>query len=870
MERKSSPASPSGSSALTPFHFLLLSSQQVAASSPLRHRVEPLCPPLSSPCIVVPCAVVVSSPVQPSSCRAPWQRNRASKKLGDILIVASITKALSESGGTRNLSPSLKLTHSIILNVLSNPSLHPSNKLHFFLWSRSHSSSPPPSVAAYTTLFCTLSHPAHLHHVPALLHSLNQDSLLLDSHSFKLLLNASILSFNFDLALQLLDYMQDLGSNLQPHIYSSVLVALIRKNQVPLALSIFFKLLDSTTDGFDSNTTNELLVSLRKASMKVEFKQVFDRLREKKGFYFDTWGYNICIYAFGCWGDLGASLTLFKEMKLKEKEKELLDYGSCGHTCSPVELDLCTYNSLISVLCKVGRVNDALKVFQELKEGSGHEPDEFTYRILVQGCSKTYRVHDATMIFNEMQNNRFRPDPVIYNSMLDGLFKARKVTEACQLFEKMVEEGTKASCWTYNILVDGLLKNGRPKAAYTLFCDLKKKGQFVDGVTDVRIFAITYSIIVLQFCRKGQLEEALQLVEEMESRGFVVDLTTITSLLISIHRHGRWVWTDRLMRHVRESDLVLSVLKWKVGMEASLKNPKSKRKNYSPMFPSKGDFSDVMSFITNAQDVTLDSQHDSDFQDKESSGNKFDEWSSSPHLDKLAKSLLSTSQLFTPSRAQRVQEKGPDSFDIDMVNTFLSIFLAKGKLSLACKLFEIFTDAGVDPVSYTFNSMMSSFVKRGYFTEALAILNQMGENLCPTDIATYNMIIQSLGKMGRADLTSAILDRLLKQGGYLDVDMYNTLINVLEKAGRIDEANNFFEQMKSSGINPDVVTYNTLIESHSKARRLKDAYKFLKMMLDAGCPPNHVTDMTLDYLGKEIDKMRYQKASILSLIDDAS
>ncbi|KAL1313430.1 hypothetical protein HN51_039995 [Arachis hypogaea] len=791
-----------------------------------------------------------------------WQRNRASKKLGDILIVASITKALSESGGTRNLPPSLKLTHSIVLNVLSNPSLHPSNKLHFFLWSRSHSSAPPPSAAAYSSLFRTLSHPAHLHHVPALLHSLKQDSLLLDSRSFKLLLDASILSAKFDLALQLLDYLQDLGGNLQPQIYNSVLVALVRKNQVPLALSIFFKLLDSTDDGFDSNTANELLVSLRKAGMKVEFKQVFDRLREKKGFAFDTWGYNICIYAFGCWGDLGASLTLFKEMKLKEEEKESLDYRSGGHACSSVGPDLCTYNSLISVLCKVGRVNDALKVFQELKEGSGHEPDEFTYRILVQGCSKTYRVHNATLIFNEMQYNGFRPDTVVYNSMLDGLFKARKLTEACQLFEKMIEEGVKASCWTYNILVDGLLKNGRPEAAYTLFCDLKKKGQFVDGVT--------YSIIVLQFCREGQLEEALQLVEEMESRGFVVDLVTITSLLISIHRHGRWDWTDRLMRHVRESDLVLSVLKWKAGMEASLKNPKSKRDDYSPMFPSKGDFSDVMSFITNAQDVTLDSQHGSNFQDKESSVNKIDEWSSSPHMDKLAESSLSTSQLFTPSRAQRVQEKGPDSFDIDMVNTFLSIFLAKGKLSLACKLFEIFTDAGVDPVSYTFNSMMSSFVKRGYFTEAWAILNQMGENLCPTDIATYNMIIQSLGKMGRADLASAVLDRLLKQGGYLDVVMYNTFINALGKAGRIDEANKFFEQMKSSGINPDVVTYNTLIEIHSKAGRLKDAYKFLKMMLDAGCPPNHVTDTTLDYLGREIDKLRYQRASILSERDDTS
>lgn len=44
--------------------------------------------------------------------------------------------------------------------------------------------------------------------------------------------------------------------------------------------------------------------------------------------------------------------------------------------------------------------------------------------------------------------------------------------------------------------------------------------------------------------------------------------------------------------------------------------------------------------------------------------------------------------------------------------------------------------------------------------------------------------------------------------------------------------------------------------------RLKDAYKFLKMMLDVGVPPNHVTDTTLDFLEKEIEKMRYQRASI--------
>ncbi|XP_020205052.1 pentatricopeptide repeat-containing protein At4g01570 [Cajanus cajan] len=762
------------------------------------------------------------------------------KQLGEVLVAASITNTLSHShSATLNLPRTLAvgLNQTLILKILSNPTLHPSHKLRFFEWSRSHHN---PSPAAYSLILRALSRAGNFSDIPSLLHSMTQDGVVLDPHTLNLLLHSFILSSNFNLALQLLDYVQHLHLDPTP-VYNSLLAALLAKNQLSLALSIFFKLPHAVDS--KSIACNQLLVALRKADMRVEFKQVFQRLREKRGFSFDTWGYNVCIHAFGCWGDLVTCFELFKEMK---DAKGL------------VAPDLCTYNSLIAALCRLGKVDDALVVWEELN-GSPHQPDRFTYTNLIQACSKTYRLDDATRVFNHMQSNGFRPETVVYNSLLDGHFKATKVTEACQLFEKMVQEGVKPSSWTYNILIHGLLRNGRAEAAYTMFCDLKKKGQFVDG--------ITYSIVVLQLCREGQLEEALQLVEEMESRGFVVDLVTITSLLISIHRHGRWDWTDRLMKHIREGNLVLSVLKWKAGMEASMKNPPSKKKDYSPLFPAKGDFSDIMSFMSGPQDTANINDGE------ETSSNEIDEWSSSPYMDKLANQVSSaghSSQLFTPSRGQRVQEKGSDSFDVDMMNTFLSIFLAKGKLSLACKLFEIFSDAGVDPVSYTYNSIMSSFVKKGYFTEAWAILTEMGEKFCPADIATYNMIIQGLGKMGRADLASAVLDRLLKQGGYLDIVMYNTLINALGKAGRIDEVNKLFEQMRSSGINPDVVTYNTLIEVHSKAGRLKEAYKFLKMMLDAGCTPNHVTDTTLDYLGREIDKLRFQKASILSEKDDPS
>ncbi|KAL2249192.1 UNVERIFIED_CONTAM: Pentatricopeptide repeat-containing protein [Sesamum indicum] len=786
-------------------------------------------------------------------------------KLGNLLVVASIAKALSRPGGIHSLEKygdSIPLSEDLVLQVLRRGSLDASKKLDFFRWC-SVRPNYKHTAGTYSQMFKTICFLPHQHQddILELVASTRRDGVLLDSSTLKLILDGLIRSGKFDSALEVLGYIErDLISIscLSPDIYSPVLVALVRKNQISIALSIFLKLLDSSSSSStggnnvvipDAIACNNLLVGLKKAGMKDEFRQVFNKLRETRLYPLDRYGYNICIHTLGCWGDLITALSLFKEMKEKSGSNDP---------------DLCTYNSLIHVLCMLGKVKDALTVWEELKASSGQEPDSFTYRILIQGCSKSYRINDAMKIFSEMQYNGIRAETVVYNSLLDGLLKSRKLTEACNLFEKMVhDDGVRASCWTYNILIDGLYKNGRPQAAYTMFSDLKRKGNnFVDG--------ITYSIVILHLCQENQLEEALQLVEEMEARGFVVDLVTVTSLLIAHYRQGRWDVTERLMKHIRDGNLVPALLKWKSAMEGSMRSPQSKKSDFTRMFPSINDVAEILN-ITKSDD----SKGDIGVEDVEQIDNETDEWSSSPYMDQLANRFTSSShhtwESFSLTRGVRVLAEGQDSFDIDMVNTYLSIFLAKGKLSLACKLFEIFTNMGVNPVGYTYNSIMNSFVKKGYLKEAWGVLQAMGETVNPADIATYNVIIQGLGKMGRADLANAVLDKLMKEGGYLDIVMYNTLINALGKAGRIDEANKLFQQMKTSGVNPDVVTYNTLIEVHSKAGRLKDAYKVLKMMLDAGCAPNHVTDTTLDFLEKEIEKLRYQKASIMrSNRDDPS
>ncbi|PKA52218.1 Pentatricopeptide repeat-containing protein [Apostasia shenzhenica] len=756
--------------------------------------------------------------------------------IGDLLLSAAFLKSFQNSpaaGGSRFPLDSSSLPSpfpdSALLRLLRLQSLSADAKLSIF---NLVSSLPAfsPSQASFSALLLSLSRTGRLADLPDLLR-LALSSSKVDPKTFASVIAAFVHADLYDLAISALDDAVAILDSaaaaklLTSTTYSSIILALLRKSQLDLALPMFQKLLGSSAE-LDARACNQLLLALRKADMRDEFRKVFDEL-SRRGYPFDSRGYNICIHAFGSWGHLGLALKLFKEMKP----------------------DICTYNSLLGALCAGGKVADAMAAYEEMK-GSGHEPDRFTYQTLILACSKSFRIDEAMHLFREMEYNCIKADTLTYNTLLDGLLKVRKLSEACQLFEKMISDGVRASCYSYNILIDGLFRNGRPAAAFALFTELKKKkGQFVDG--------ITYSIVISRLCKEDRVSEALDLVKEMEERGFAVDLVTITSLLIGFHKNGRWDSAERLVKYVRDSVLLPNVLRWEENVEASLESPQDKSKDYTPLFPSVGNLTDVMSLIEpNLQNVPGDSKSDKDLEDG---------WSSSPYLDKLAGNFKSTddlNQFFAMNRGQRVEEKGM-AFDTGMLNTYLSIFLSDGKLSIACKLFEMFTSMGNEPVSYTYNSLLSSFVKKGYLNDAWGILQEMGNKNCQADIATFNLIIQGLGKMGRCDIASFLLDWLSKNGGYIDTVMYNTVINALGKAGRVDEANGLFKKMTAVGINPDVFTFNTLIEVNSKAGRVKEAYKFLRKMLAAGCMPNHVTDSILDYLEKEIEKIRLQKASII-------
>ena len=59
-----------------------------------------------------------------------------------------------------------------------------------------------------------------------------------------------------------------------------------------------------------------------------------------------------------------------------------------------------SYNAMLSVCGKCGRVEEAISLFEEMKE-EGVEPDHFTYSILISTCESQSMESKAIKLFEE-------------------------------------------------------------------------------------------------------------------------------------------------------------------------------------------------------------------------------------------------------------------------------------------------------------------------------------------------------------------------------------------------------------------------------------------------------------------------------------
>ncbi|KAA8531253.1 hypothetical protein F0562_005962 [Nyssa sinensis] len=187
-------------------------------------------------------------------------------------------------------------------------------------------------------------------------------------------------------------------------------------------------------------------------------ENLLDEMRER-GIEPDVTSYSIVLHVYSRAHKPDLCLDKLKMMKDKGICPTVATYTSvvkclcsCGRfieaeellsemVCNGVSLSAATYNCFFKEYRGRRDANNALKLYQKMKEDSSCLPSMHTYNILVGMFANLNRMEIVKKIWDDMKASGAGPDLDSYTLLIHGLCEKQKWREACQYFVEMIEMG---------------------------------------------------------------------------------------------------------------------------------------------------------------------------------------------------------------------------------------------------------------------------------------------------------------------------------------------------------------------------------------------------------------------------------------------
>jgi len=279
-------------------------------------------------------------------------------------------------------------------------------------------------------------------------------------------------------------WSNELLSSFTPSLSKTTVFQTLRHIKVPTKAFLFFNWIHEKGFSHDPRTYFIMLEILgREKNLNIARNFLYSIEKRSNGeVKLEDRFFNSLIRSYGEAGLFKESVKLFENMKL-----------------IGVSPGVVTFNSILLVLLRRGRTNMAKEVYDEMLKTYGVKPDTYTYNILIRGFCKNSMVDEGFYFFKEMTSFDCDPDIVTYNTLVDGLCRAGKIKVA-------------------HNLVNGMSK--------------KCKGLNPD--------VVTYTTLIRGYCMKQEIDEALDILEEMNGRGLKPNIVTYNTLIKGLCEAQKW------------------------------------------------------------------------------------------------------------------------------------------------------------------------------------------------------------------------------------------------------------------------------------------------------------------------------------------
>ncbi|CAN4103363.1 unnamed protein product [Withania somnifera] len=552
-----------------------------------------------------------------------------------------------------------------------------------------------------------------------------------------------------------------------------------------------------------------------------------------------------------------------------------------------------TYNTLIDLYGKAGRLKDAADVFNEMLK-SGVALDAVTFNTMIFICGSRGYLEESEALLNKMEERGISPDTKTYNIFLSLYANAGKIDRALQWYRKIRRTGLFPDAVTCRAVIQILCKHNMFQEVENVISEIESLGMYIDehslhviirmyinaGLID-RAKAIfekcqlnggfsspAYAAIIDAYADKGLWAEAedvffgrrdkliqkkviaeYNLLAEMQGLRFKPLCSTFSALIASYVRMGRlsdviYIFDEMSKAGVKPNEVVYGTL--------------------IDGFAEAGKFEEAMHYFHVMNDSGI--QANQIILTSMIKAYSPDVIASNSMLNLYADFgiVFEAKMIFN-----HLKEKG--QADGVTFATLIYAYKNMGMLDQAIEIAEEMKQSGLLRDCVTFNKVMACYATNGQLVECGELLNEIIIWEIVPDGGTFKVLFTILKKGGfsteavsqlelsyregkpyaRQAVISAVYSAVgshtfaiescsifTQPGLGLQPFAYNVAIYAYGASSKIDEALKVFMRMQDEGLEPDIVTFINLVGCYGKAGMVKSIKRIYGQLKYGVIEPN--------------------------------